>query len=283
MSLPKATVDRDPTDLQGKTRRHRRDPVPVGLPEDDPARTPASTPARSRRSTSASTSCRRCCPSKVDATLGAFWNVEGVQLRRAASAPARSSAVDQAGVPTYDELVLVGARARCARRRRCCAASCGARRGPRGARNGPAGRRRRAGRRTPDLDRATLTQASVKATLPAFFPADKRASRSAAQDLRAWSALRALDASTTSCCEAPPTSGRSATNEFLPGEGLEQDVGRPDGAVARSDPSDRRAERVRAGQPGPLAVRGEELAHLVLRPPARAGRPPDRSRPTSLR
>ena len=43
---------------------------------------------------------------KVDATLGAFWNYEGVQLRQQKRKP-RIIRVDRAGVPTYDELVLV--------------------------------------------------------------------------------------------------------------------------------------------------------------------------------
>ena len=48
---------------------------------------------------------------KVDATLAAFWNVEGVELRDRAKAK-RSEAptitpVDELGVPDYDELVLV--------------------------------------------------------------------------------------------------------------------------------------------------------------------------------
>jgi len=43
---------------------------------------------------------------KVDATLGAYWNVEGVQLRREKKKP-RIIRMEKAGLPTYDELVLV--------------------------------------------------------------------------------------------------------------------------------------------------------------------------------
>jgi len=43
---------------------------------------------------------------RVDATLGAFWNVEGVQLRRAHKHPSIIP-IDRAGVPTYNELVFV--------------------------------------------------------------------------------------------------------------------------------------------------------------------------------
>ena len=43
---------------------------------------------------------------KVDATLGGFWNYEGVDLERRGRKP-RIIRVDEAGVPTYNELVLV--------------------------------------------------------------------------------------------------------------------------------------------------------------------------------
>ena len=43
---------------------------------------------------------------KVDAVLGAFWNYEGVDLKLKKKDP-RVIRVDQAGVPTYDELVFV--------------------------------------------------------------------------------------------------------------------------------------------------------------------------------
>ena len=46
---------------------------------------------------------------KVDATLGAFWNYEGVQLAREKKDPSIIR-MEQAGVPTYDELVLVASR-----------------------------------------------------------------------------------------------------------------------------------------------------------------------------
>ena len=42
---------------------------------------------------------------KVDATLGAFWNYEGVQLRQKGRDP-QIIRMEQAGVPTYDELVV---------------------------------------------------------------------------------------------------------------------------------------------------------------------------------
>jgi putative hydroxymethylpyrimidine transport system substrate-binding protein len=43
---------------------------------------------------------------KVDATLGAYWNVEGVQLAREHKDP-KIIRMEKAGLPTYDELVVV--------------------------------------------------------------------------------------------------------------------------------------------------------------------------------
>jgi putative hydroxymethylpyrimidine transport system substrate-binding protein len=43
---------------------------------------------------------------KVDAVLGAYWNYEGIQLRQKGRDP-RIIRIEQAGVPTYDELVIV--------------------------------------------------------------------------------------------------------------------------------------------------------------------------------
>ncbi len=43
---------------------------------------------------------------KVYATLGAFWNYEGIQLARAHKKPTFIR-LQKAGVPNYDELVIV--------------------------------------------------------------------------------------------------------------------------------------------------------------------------------
>jgi putative hydroxymethylpyrimidine transport system substrate-binding protein len=43
---------------------------------------------------------------KVDATLGAYWNVEGVQLRQERKRP-RIIRMEKVGLPTYNELVVV--------------------------------------------------------------------------------------------------------------------------------------------------------------------------------
>ena len=46
---------------------------------------------------------------KVDATLGAFWNYEGVDLAAARASPVILR-MEKLGVPTYDELILVARR-----------------------------------------------------------------------------------------------------------------------------------------------------------------------------
>jgi putative hydroxymethylpyrimidine transport system substrate-binding protein len=152
---------------------------------------------------------------KVDATLGGFWNYEGIQLQQQHKHPTIIP-VDRAGVPTYDELVLVATR-KAARtkgnqiRRFMRALTAGyatARREPQRAVNALVAANR-------DLD-PKLQLASVKAT--PFFPAD--ASKPFGyQDPRLWSAygdwmLR------NQLLTRPPNAGGALTNEFLPGQGL---------------------------------------------------------------
>jgi putative hydroxymethylpyrimidine transport system substrate-binding protein len=154
---------------------------------------------------------------RVDAVLGAFWNYEGVQLtlqrRRPVVIP-----VDRAGVPPYDELVLV-ARQNDLRNRGALI-----RRFLRGLSAGYEFTRRypvaavdalvRANR---GLDRR-LQLASVRATLPAFFPTDPR-KPFGWQDPAAWTRYGAwmLD---NELVQRPPDAGRALTNEFLPGQGI---------------------------------------------------------------
>jgi len=160
---------------------------------------------------------------RADATLGAFWNVEGVQLQRQKRHPVIIP-VDQAGVPTYNELVLV-VREQDARRR-----------GPylrafmRAVAEGHEALRKdpRAGTsalvaRNPDLD-ADTTLAQVRATLPAFFPSDT-SKPFGWQDQGAWGRYGRwmLDNGLLS----NPPRPTAMTNEYLPGVGLEQGSGPP--------------------------------------------------------
>ncbi len=153
---------------------------------------------------------------KVDATLGAFWNYEGVQLIRAKKDPSIIR-MEQAGVPTYDELVLVGDQARLGTRgkvyRRFIQAL---RQGTEAVRANPETGIDPLLKANKDLDRG-LQLAAVKATLPVFFPEDPKRpfGWQDPEDWRRYGAwLREND-----LVKNPPTQAL-LTNEFLPGEGV---------------------------------------------------------------
>ena len=154
---------------------------------------------------------------KVDAVLGAFWNVEGVQLDRQDKHP-KILRMDQIGVPTYNELVIV-ARAQDVRTRGPLL-----RRFMRAVARGH--QRLRANidagvdplvKANPDLDRK-LQAAQVNATLPVFFPADK-ARPFGFRDPAEWHRYAAW-MSENGLIDSPALAQRAFTNEFLPGEGI---------------------------------------------------------------
>jgi putative hydroxymethylpyrimidine transport system substrate-binding protein len=153
---------------------------------------------------------------RVDATLGAFWNVEGVQLKRAHKHPAIIP-VDKAGVPTYDELVFV-ARAQDLRTRGQLFRSFmqALSNAHRTVRRDPARGVDALLAADHDLKRGD-TAASVKATLPAFFPSDT-SKPFGWMDPRAWAAYGRWMQQNKLVKQ--PVSPRVLTNEFLPGEGL---------------------------------------------------------------
>jgi putative hydroxymethylpyrimidine transport system substrate-binding protein len=108
---------------------------------------------------------------RVDATLGAYWNYEAIQLQRMHKHP-NVIRMDQVGVPTYDELVVVARKSTVVNhpdelRRFVQALGRGyeaVRRDPQAAVNDLV-------KANPGLDPG-FQLASVKATLPAFFPSD---------------------------------------------------------------------------------------------------------------
>ena len=154
---------------------------------------------------------------RVDATLGAFWNVEGVELR-ARRRPATVIPVDRVGVPTYNELVIVARKedladrgGRVRRFMRALAAGYAA------ARANPERAVNQLVRANPGLQRK-VQLASVRATLPVFFPAD-RDRPFGYQDRRAWDAYGRW-MHDNELVRNPPKASRAATNEFLPGQGI---------------------------------------------------------------
>jgi putative hydroxymethylpyrimidine transport system substrate-binding protein len=107
---------------------------------------------------------------RVDATLGAYWNYEAIQLRQEGKRP-NVIHVEDAGVPTYDELVLVvraNEIANQAGELRRFVQALG--RGYQAVRADPAAGVQALVQANPSLT-PKLQLASVKATLPSFFPA----------------------------------------------------------------------------------------------------------------
>jgi putative hydroxymethylpyrimidine transport system substrate-binding protein len=106
---------------------------------------------------------------QVDATLGAYWNYEAIQLAEKGRRP-NVIRMEQVGVPTYDELVLVVRRSALASKtdeiRRFVQALA---RGYESARSDPQAAVGSLVRANPGLD-PKFQLASVRATLPVFFP-----------------------------------------------------------------------------------------------------------------
>jgi putative hydroxymethylpyrimidine transport system substrate-binding protein len=155
---------------------------------------------------------------KVDATLGAFWNVEGVQLRRQHKRPTIIR-MEQAGVPTYQELVLVAGTDRLREKgqgslvRRFVQAVA---RGAKAVKADPNVGVDALVKANPDLDRPLQVE-QVNATLPVFFP-ENPAFPWGYQNADEWKAYGQwmLDNGLVKRLPTPT----SLTNEFLPGRGI---------------------------------------------------------------
>jgi putative hydroxymethylpyrimidine transport system substrate-binding protein len=151
---------------------------------------------------------------RVDATLGGYWNVEGVQLAQLHKKP-NIIRVDQAGVPTYDELVLVARQSSLADKgaliRRFVQALG---RGYASARANPAA----------GIDALVgagakprkLTDATVRASLPAFFPAGSKPF--GWMDPATWHAFGEWMLQ-NKLVGHDPHAESALTNEFLAGQG----------------------------------------------------------------
>ncbi len=150
---------------------------------------------------------------KADAVLGAFLNIEGVQLERRGDDP-RIVPVDEIGIPTYDELVLVVSGKRLQEDpepiRRFLAAL---EQGTRDAAENPDGATEALLAASDALEPA-LTRAQVKATLPRLLP--EREEDFGRMDPEAWERFAQFLAD-QSQIDAPPSAGEMLTNELLPG------------------------------------------------------------------
>ena len=157
---------------------------------------------------------------KVDATLGAFWNIEGVDLERRGKDPSIRR-MDELGVPTYDELVFVVRRRDLdeefgAKVRRFIQATA---RGHETLRRDPQVGLDGLLEADPGLDRATQ-RAMIDATLPVFFP-DGDSEPWGFQDVDEWQAYAdwMFD---SGLVEREIDAEEVVTNEFLAGEGLDE-------------------------------------------------------------
>ena len=153
---------------------------------------------------------------KVDAVLGAFWNYEGVDLKLRGKRP-RIIRMEQAGVPTYDELVLVANKDALARDSGKLRAFIGAiSRGVRALRDDPNQALEGLLKANPDLD-PKLQRASVEVTLPLFLP--PKGKPFGWQDPAEWDAFGAW-MQQKNLLKNPPDVRASFDNSLLPGSGL---------------------------------------------------------------
>ncbi len=153
---------------------------------------------------------------RVDATLGGFWNYEGVELELKDRDP-RIIRVDDAGVPTYDELVIVANEDALERDGQRIRAFIGAlARGTKDLEEDPEGAIDGLLKANPDLD-PELQRAAVKVTLPLFGPARGKPFGHLApkewQEFATWMSENRL------ITEVPDATG-AFTNDLLPGAGL---------------------------------------------------------------
>lgn len=214
VSLPRARIRR-PADLEGKT---------VGTAGIDYQSAYLDTilldagvdPRRVRRRNLGFKLTPALLTRRVDAVLGAFWNYEGVDLRLRGRRP-RIIRIERAGVPTYDELVLVANERKLERDRGRIRAFIDAL--ARGTRELRAHRDRAVKgllRANPDLD-ARLQREAVKVTLPLFFP--RKGKPFGYQDPEEWQAFAGWMRDNNLVTRIADASG-AFTNDLLPGAGL---------------------------------------------------------------
>jgi putative hydroxymethylpyrimidine transport system substrate-binding protein len=155
---------------------------------------------------------------RVDATIGAYWNYEAIQLAQANKHP-NVIRMEQAGVPTYDELVLVVRASTITKKadeiRRFVQALA---RGYEAVRSDPQAGINSLLRANPALERKLQT-ASVNATLPAFFPSGTDAKEPWGwQDQAQWNAYGDWMLS-HHLISNPAAVADASTNELLAGQG----------------------------------------------------------------
>ncbi len=155
---------------------------------------------------------------RVDATLGGFWNYEAVQLRRMHKHPIVIP-VDAAGVPSYDELVLVVREGDARNRGQDLRAFLQAlTRGEREVRSDPAAAAALVVHANPTLESA-LQLESIRQTLPAAQPSSP-GKPFGWQEPSSWAAFANWMYSHHLLSHDPSIGLPPFTNEFLPGQGI---------------------------------------------------------------
>ena len=158
---------------------------------------------------------------KVDAVLGAYWNIEAVELAREHKDPTVIR-IDEVGVPTYQELVFaarqdyVGEQGEVVRRFMQALA-----RGAEAMRADPNVAVDALVAANKDLDRDTQL-AMIRKTLPVFFP--DAGKPFGWMDPTEW-ARYGHWMQDNELVSNPPDAQRALTNEFLPGQGIPADDG----------------------------------------------------------
>lgn len=155
---------------------------------------------------------------KVDATLGGFWNYEAIQLRLMHKHPIVIP-IDQAGIPSYDELVLVVREDEARTRGQDLRAFMQAlTEGERQVAADPAAAVGLLTKANPSLE-ARLQLESIQSTLPAALPTDK-SDPFGWQEPSAWASFGSWML-THGLLQHNPNSGQQPfTNEYLPGQGI---------------------------------------------------------------
>ncbi|MGH2822357.1 MAG: ABC transporter substrate-binding protein [Thermoleophilaceae bacterium] len=214
ISLPEAKID-SPRDLRGKT---------VGTAGIDYQSAylqtilrEAGVPADSVRERNVGFSLTPALlTGRVDAVLGAFWNYEGTELRMRGRRP-RIIRMEDAGVPAYNELVLVANEDALERDGDKIRALIGAlSRGTRDLRRDPDKAIEGLLEANPDLD-PELQRAVVEVTLPLFLPPPDKPF--GWQDPADWDAFAAW-MQDNELLEKPPDARGAYDNGLLPGSGL---------------------------------------------------------------
>jgi putative hydroxymethylpyrimidine transport system substrate-binding protein len=154
---------------------------------------------------------------RVDATIGAYWNYEAIQLAQMGKHP-NVIRVNRVGVPNYDELVVAVRRDTLAKHpgeiRRFLQALG---RGYASVRSDPSAAVDNLVNASPGLDRR-LQLASVRATLPAYFPT-KASNPWGYQDQVQWNSYGQWMLS-HHLISNPAAVADASTNEELAGQGL---------------------------------------------------------------